>query len=97
MDSEVRDSLLSLPHDYKMVVLLADLEGFSYKEIADILAVPVGTVMSRLYRGRRMLERALLSYGTRYNYLAEAPAKLRDTKIKVEDFFDTNQIAACGA
>ncbi len=63
MDHEVRAALAGLPHDYKMVVLLADLEGFSYKEIADILEVPVGTVMSRLYRGRRMLERALLSYG----------------------------------
>ena len=60
IDHEVRQALARLPHDYKMVVLLADLEGFSYKEIADILVVPVGTVMSRLYRGRRMLERALL-------------------------------------
>jgi RNA polymerase sigma-70 factor (ECF subfamily) len=48
MDHEVREAMLSLPHDYKMVVLLADLEGFAYKEIAEILAVPVGTVMSRL-------------------------------------------------
>ena len=46
--------------DYRMVVLLADLEGFSYKEIAEILDFPVGTVMSRLYRGRRLLEDALL-------------------------------------
>ncbi|PWB76694.1 MAG: RNA polymerase subunit sigma-24, partial [Holophagae bacterium] len=69
MDHEVRKTLVSLPHDYKMVVLLADLEGFSYKEIADILEVPVGTVMSRLYRGRRMLERTLLKYGRRYNYI----------------------------
>ncbi|MCK5377567.1 MAG: sigma-70 family RNA polymerase sigma factor [Acidobacteria bacterium] len=87
MDAEVRDALLDLPHDYKMVVLLADLEGFAYKEIAEILAVPVGTVMSRLYRGRRMLERALLSFGTRYNYVNTPPGKLRDTNIDVGEFF----------
>jgi len=87
MDAEVRDALLDLPHDYKMVVLLADLEGFAYKEIAEILAVPVGTVMSRLYRGRRMLERALLSFGTRCNYVNTPPEKLRDTNIDVGEFF----------
>jgi RNA polymerase sigma-70 factor (ECF subfamily) len=87
LDHEVREALGNLPHDYKMVVLLADLEGFAYKEIADILAVPVGTVMSRLYRGRRMLERALLSYGRRFNYLAAPPTKLRDTRIDVSEFF----------
>jgi RNA polymerase sigma-70 factor (ECF subfamily) len=87
MDHEVRQTLVELPHDYKMVVLLADLEGFSYKEIADILEVPVGTVMSRLYRGRRMLERTLLKYGRRYNYINVPPEKLRDTKIDVSEFF----------
>jgi len=87
MDHDVRQSLLNLPHDYKMVVLLADLEGFSYKEIADILEVPVGTVMSRLYRGRRMLERTLLGYGRRYNYLNAPPEKLRDAKIDLAEFF----------
>ena len=87
MDHDVRRTLFELPHDYKMVVLLADLEGFSYKEIADILEVPVGTVMSRLYRGRRMLERALLGYGRRYNYINEPPEKLRDNKIDLSEFF----------
>ena len=62
MDADVKRALDSLPHDYKMVVLLADIEGFSYKEIAEILDCPVGTVMSRLYRGRKMLERTLLEY-----------------------------------
>jgi RNA polymerase sigma-70 factor (ECF subfamily) len=88
MDHEVRQTLIQLPHDYKMVVLLADLQGFSYKDIADILEVPVGTVMSRLYRGRRMLERTLLRYGRRYNYLSTPPEKLRDTKIDLAEFFD---------
>ncbi|MCU0235246.1 MAG: sigma-70 family RNA polymerase sigma factor [Thermoanaerobaculales bacterium] len=93
MDAEVREALLSLPHDYKMVVLLADLEGFAYKEIADILAVPVGTVMSRLYRGRRMLERALLSFGRRYNYVTTRPEKLRDANIDLDEFFSTHPAA----
>jgi RNA polymerase sigma-70 factor (ECF subfamily) len=93
IDNEVRQALLQLPHDYKMVVLLADLEGFAYKEIAAILHVPVGTVMSRLYRGRRMLERALLSFGTRYNYLTTPPEKLRDAKIDIHDFFDLDEDA----
>jgi len=93
MDHEVREALLGLPHDYKMVVLLADLEGFAYKEIAEILAVPVGTVMSRLYRGRRMLEKALLSYGTRYNYVSTAPERLRDNSIDVTEFFPTSDVA----
>ena len=93
MDAEVREALMSLPHDYKMVVLLADLEGFAYKEIADILAVPVGTVMSRLYRGRRMLERALLSFGRRYNYVNTRPDKLRDASIDLDDFFTTHNAA----
>jgi RNA polymerase sigma-70 factor (ECF subfamily) len=93
MDHEVREALLSLPHDYKMVVLLADLEGFAYKEIADILAVPVGTVMSRLYRGRRMLEKALLSFGRRYNYVTAPPEKLRDNKIDINEFFESQGAA----
>ena len=59
MDHEVREALVSLPHDYKMVVLLADLEGFAYKEIAEMLDIPIGTVMSRLHRGRKALQKKL--------------------------------------
>lgn len=94
VDHEVRETLVSLPYDYKMVVLLADIQGYAYKEIADILEVPVGTVMSRLYRGRRMLERALLSFGKRYNYLTEAPDNLRDPSIEVAEYFPTSDRAA---
>jgi RNA polymerase sigma-70 factor (ECF subfamily) len=82
MDADVKRALDSLPHDYKMVVLLADIEGFSYKEIAEILDCPVGTVMSRLYRGRKMLERTLLEYARKYGYIraGNEPAKMRSRK-----------------
>jgi RNA polymerase sigma-70 factor (ECF subfamily) len=72
MDADVKRALDSLPHDYKMVVLLADIEGFSYKEIAEILDCPVGTVMSRLYRGRKLLQKNLMSYAVEQGVL-QAP------------------------
>ncbi|KAB2963442.1 MAG: sigma-70 family RNA polymerase sigma factor [Thermoanaerobaculia bacterium] len=79
LDQDVQRALDVLPPDYRMTVVLADLEGFSYKEIADILEIPVGTVMSRLYRGRKLLEEALLRYARSHNYLqtGEQPAKRR--------------------
>src|SRR5262249_44077639 len=61
-DEAVKDALDSLPEQFRMAVLLADVEGFSYKEIADITGVPVGTVMSRLHRGRRQLQRRLWEF-----------------------------------
>ena len=91
LDVEVREALQALPHDYMMAALLADLAGFSYREIAEILAVPVGTVMSRIYRGRRMLERSLLGYGRRNNRLTAPPTNLRDGDIDVSEFFDADR------
>jgi RNA polymerase sigma-70 factor (ECF subfamily) len=58
-DEDVQAALESLPEQFRMAVLLADVEGFSYKEIAEMLGIPIGTVMSRLHRGRRALERRL--------------------------------------
>jgi RNA polymerase sigma-70 factor, ECF subfamily len=58
-DEEVQDALSSLPEQFRIAVLLADVEGFSYKEIAEITEVPIGTVMSRLHRGRKALEKRL--------------------------------------
>ncbi|HVS02267.1 MAG TPA: sigma-70 family RNA polymerase sigma factor [Thermoanaerobaculia bacterium] len=81
LDEDVQRAMDELPHDYRMVVLLADLEGFSYKEIAEILDIPVGTVMSRLYRGRRLLESALLKYAREHGYLRDGePAKMRSRR-----------------
>lgn len=58
-DEAVKSALESLPENFRLPVLLADVEGFSYKEIADIMQTPIGTVMSRLHRGRKALEKAL--------------------------------------
>ncbi|MGH9063417.1 MAG: sigma-70 family RNA polymerase sigma factor [Acidimicrobiales bacterium] len=63
-DDVVKSAVESLPEQFRIAVLLADVEGFSYKEIADITEVPIGTVMSRLHRGRRGLQKALLELGT---------------------------------
>jgi RNA polymerase sigma-70 factor, ECF subfamily len=58
-DEDVQEALQSIPEQFRIAVLLADVEGFSYKEIAEITDVPIGTVMSRLHRGRRALEKRL--------------------------------------
>ena len=59
VDTDIRDAVESLPDNFRIPVLLADVEGFAYKEIAEIMDVPIGTVMSRLHRGRKALQRAL--------------------------------------
>jgi RNA polymerase sigma-70 factor, ECF subfamily len=60
--SAVKDALQSIPEDFRLAVYFADVEGFSYQEIADIMKSPVGTVMSRLHRGRRLLRDLLADY-----------------------------------
>jgi RNA polymerase sigma-70 factor, ECF subfamily len=61
-DYEVKEAVESLPEQFRMAVLLADVEGFSYKEIAEILDIPIGTVMSRLHRGRKALQKQLYEF-----------------------------------
>ena len=79
LDGGVARALSALPEDFRIVVELVDLQDFSYREVADILEIPLGTVMSRLYRGRRLLEEALLSYGRRRGYFGagEMPGRTR--------------------
>ena len=66
-DAEVKTALEELPEQFRMAVILADIEGFQYKEIAEILGVPLGTVMSRIHRGRRALQKRLWEYAERNN------------------------------
>ena len=71
-DDDVKSALESLPDNFRMAVLLADVEGFSYKEIAEIMDVPIGTVMSRLHRGRRALQKALHDFGMSHGLVGTA-------------------------
>jgi RNA polymerase sigma-70 factor (ECF subfamily) len=70
-ESEVKDAIEALPEQFRMAVLLSDVEGFSYKEIAEITDVPIGTVMSRLHRGRRALQKRLYEFGRQRGLVPE--------------------------
>ncbi|CAB4868959.1 unannotated protein [freshwater metagenome] len=71
-DSDIKRALQEIPEDFRIAVYLADVEGFSYKEIADIVGVPSGTVMSRLHRGRKLLREKLANYAAELGYGKEA-------------------------
>ena len=68
-DDEVKEALEALPENFRIPVLLADVEGFSYKEIAEMMDVPVGTVMSRLHRGRKAMQKRLFEYAAAHGLL----------------------------
>ncbi len=75
-EAEVVSAVESLPENYRVAVLLADVEGFAYKEIAEILDIPIGTVMSRLHRGRKRLQQELYDFAVSRGLTA---------KVEVED------------
>jgi RNA polymerase sigma-70 factor, ECF subfamily len=73
-DDEVKKAIESLPESFRIAVLLADVEGFSYKEIAEITEVPIGTVMSRIHRGRKALQKALHDFAVARGLVGSAEA-----------------------
>lgn len=71
LDDELSEAINSLPDDFKTVVILCDIEGFTYEEIADFIDVPVGTVRSRLHRARKMLFTKLQKYASERGYISK--------------------------
>jgi RNA polymerase sigma-70 factor (ECF subfamily) len=74
-DAEVKRALDDLPESFRLPVLLADVDGFSYKEIAEMLEIPIGTVMSRLHRGRKAMQKSLFEYATARGLIPDASAE----------------------
>ncbi|MFK7919058.1 MAG: sigma-70 family RNA polymerase sigma factor [Ilumatobacter sp.] len=83
-DDEVKQALEELPENFRMPVILADVEGFAYKEIAEMLDIPIGTVMSRLHRGRKAMQKALHDYAIERG-LRQAPAEASGDKEDTDD------------
>jgi RNA polymerase sigma-70 factor (ECF subfamily) len=78
MSDEVKDALSALPSEFRSVVILADLLGFAYKDVAHVLDCPVGTVMSRLFRGRKQMRRHLVDVAYREGVIRDRTPYLRD-------------------
>lgn len=74
VDGKIVDAIEALPEEYRMAVVLSDVEGLPYAEVAELLDVPVGTVKSRLFRGRRRLQEVLYDYAVEMGYISERSA-----------------------
>jgi RNA polymerase sigma-70 factor (ECF subfamily) len=98
VSDDVQRALDALPADFRTAVVLCDVEGLAYKEIADVMDCPVGTVMSRLFRGRRLLQQSLAQFAVEQGYVktgAETPAPTTEAAanapIQLDDYRKTSQ------
>jgi len=86
LEAEIRRALEELPEDFRMAVLLADVEELSYREIADMMGCPIGTVMSRLHRGRRLLKRRLYEHARAMGIVGPEPELGDETPVDLAAF-----------
>jgi RNA polymerase sigma-70 factor (ECF subfamily) len=97
LSEDVAKALADIPADFRLAVVLCDVEGFSYKEIADIMECPVGTVMSRLHRGRRLLKESLKDFAVAQGIVrapaaaSSEPAAATDAPIRLDDYRKQNR------
>jgi RNA polymerase sigma-70 factor (ECF subfamily) len=91
MKEDLERALEEMPDDFKLVVVLIDLQGFSYKEVAEIIGSPIGTVMSRLHRGRRILQRALIDYAVDAG-IRQAPATDGEKPTNISSFSKSKKV-----
>lgn len=94
-EGEVKDAIEALPEKFRLPVLLADIEGFSYKEIAEIADIPIGTVMSRLHRGRKALQKSLWDFAASRRLLPDAD--VTDSATASSDRTDLPQSSPTGS
>jgi RNA polymerase sigma-70 factor (ECF subfamily) len=86
LSDEVEAALEKVPVDFRTVVVLSDIQGFSYKEVADIVQIPVGTVMSRLFRGRRILQEQLFDFAVERGILKPERDGEAGEPLNLEDY-----------
>jgi RNA polymerase sigma-70 factor (ECF subfamily) len=101
VSDDVQRALEQLPDDFRTAVILCDMQGLSYKEIADIMQTPVGTVMSRLFRGRKLLAAALKEFAVAEGYVKPTPAETKpaskDDAIDMEKYRAAKKAAREGS
>jgi RNA polymerase sigma-70 factor (ECF subfamily) len=90
MGDEVTIAINSLPLDFRTVILLCDIEGFTYEEIASIIDIPIGTVRSRLFRARNLLKEKLLNYALKHGY-EDVRGKKRKKRIQAPSKTDQEE------
>ena len=86
LSDEVLRALKKVPIDFRIVVIFSDIYGFSYKEIAEVVAIPIGTVMSRLFRGRRLLQEQLFEYAVKEGVIKLPSIKANAQTLSLENY-----------